>query len=179
MDLDRMSDLTISPLANGGMELSQQTGLDDPDVIELHPCQLRWIAECAGLLPAPDPALLDRLHARHTARIHALRDRIGTIRELYLDEILDRCGAGVEISLELLAISDLAGDLVDDLGTAPRAASVTKNSNGNSAAISVTPTKRGRPATGNALTDAERQAKRRAKQTELPINHEKEAPCLI
>lgn len=174
MNGEHMMNLTIKPLANGGFELSQQTGLEDPAAIELHPCQVRLLAERAGLL-TPDPTA--RMSARHMRRIRFLRDRIKQLEDVYRDEIIDRCGAGIEICLHMEAIADLACELVEDCSSVAPAATVTAalpeavtECHEKSAAISVTP-RRGRPRKENKLTDAERQAKHRAKQAELlPLN---------
>ena len=116
---EHMLDLTILPLENGGLELWQQDGQDEPDVIDLHPTQIRLLAERAGLFAATDPKLLDRLSAAHIGRLHALRDRIEEIYIVgYRDEILERCDYGAEISVHLRAISDLADELIADLGIA-------------------------------------------------------------
>lgn len=163
----RMFDLVISELADGGFHLEQQTGLDEADAIELHPIQIRLLAEMAGLLPAPDPSLLDRLSARHIARIRALAERIRDVRDIYTDTIIDRCGDGIEICLHLDAIEGLALDLVEDCdtGTATPAEPVAE-CHEKSAAISVT-SKRGRPKKEDALTPAERQRAHRERQAEL------------
>ena len=169
-----MYDLTIAPLVDGGFELEQRAGgLDEPALIHLHPAQVRLLAECAGLLAAPDPKLLDRMSDRHIGRVRALAERIDELRRLYLDEIIERCGDGIEIALHFRALGDLVDELMYDLGfelvEADNAESVTPAlpapSNEKSAAISVTPpaVKRGRPASGEALSNAERQARHREK----------------
>lgn len=174
-----MFDLAIAPLQNGGFQLSQQgSRLDEPDVIELHPLQVRYLAERAGLLPAPDPDLLDRLSARHVGRLRALFERLEEIRCFYLDEILDHCGSGIEFSLHLRALEDLVDEMIADLGAADcNAETVTTalpaSSNEKSPAISVTPA-RGRPKKEDAMTPAERQAKHREKQAEPAAAHQPE-----
>lgn len=53
--LERMHDLSIEALPDGGIRLEQSAGsLGEPAVIDLHPMQVRLIAERAGLL-APNP----------------------------------------------------------------------------------------------------------------------------
>ncbi len=88
---ERMIDLTILPLENGGLELWQQDGQDEPDVIDLRPAQIRLLAERAGLFAAPGPKILDRPSAAHIRRLHALRDRIGAISNL-ADELIADLG---------------------------------------------------------------------------------------
>jgi hypothetical protein len=120
---EHMADLTIKPLVDGGFELWQQSGIDEAGVIQLHPAQIRLLAERAGLLPAPDPKLLDRMSAAHIRRLRVLKDRIDELDDSYRDEILDRCAYGLEICLHLRAISDLADELVAGLGIADSAQS--------------------------------------------------------
>jgi len=172
-----MLDLVIKPLQNGGFELGQQSGLDDECRIELHAVQIRLLAERAGLLPAPDPKLLDRLTAAHVRRLLAVRDRLSELLDSYHDEILDRCGSGIEISLHLRAISELVDELVDEIGTidvgsdeGKPAESNDKSPESNDKSDEIrrdpTPSRRGRPERGNALSNAERQARHRDKQGE-------------
>jgi hypothetical protein len=177
---ERMSDLTIKPLENGGFELSQQTGVDEADVILLHACQVRLLAERVGLL-TPDPTA--RMSAPHVRRQRALRERLYQLHDDgYYDEIIDRCGSGLEIILNLRAIWDLADELIEDIGTPERDRGEEKpaQSNEKPPDISVTTEhpKRGRPATGAALTNSERQAKHRAKQIDLcdELDHQASAP---
>ena len=170
---DRMYDLAIKPLQNGGFELEQGIGSGETVLIDLHLLQIRWLAERAGLLPQPDPTLLDRLSARHVGRLRALCERLDEIRHFYLDKIIDRCGSGIEFLLHLRALEDLADEMIADVGN--NADSVTPAlptpSNEKSTLIPVTPeiSKRGRPASGEALTNAERQARHREKQSALPL----------
>jgi len=163
---ERMHDLTIRPLAGGGFELEQRAGgLDEPAVVHLHPAQVRLLAKRAGM------------SARHVGRLQALRERLDEIHRFYIDEIIDRCGSGIEFALHLRAVRDLVDEMLADVETEDgdgNAGSVTQAlpaaSNEKSAAISVTPpaSNRGRPASGKALTNAERQTRHREKQAEAP-----------
>jgi len=155
------------------VQLEQDAGCGEVSRIDLHTSQLRLLAERAGLLAAPDPRLIDRLSARHVSRIRALHDRLEEFFSVgYGNEIIERCGYGLEVMLHMRAISDLVHELVEDIGgDAPVDADVARESHENSqsndksdVAIPVTPPrKRGRPATGKALSDAERQARHRAR----------------
>lgn len=58
----RWHDLIIDRLPDGGIHLEQHSGVDDPNVIHLHPAQLRYIAEIFGLIAPNYPA--DELTAR-------------------------------------------------------------------------------------------------------------------
>ncbi len=158
MGIDSMLDLNITPLQNGGFELSQLAGgLEEPDLILLHPCQIRYLCEQAGLL-TPDPT--PRLSARHVGRLHALRDRLHDLHDLYYNEIVDRCGSGIEISLHLEAIADLVYEMIEDIGTAPPSEQCNAD-------VTLPPLQAAPKATKRAMTGAERVAKHRAKQGEL------------
>ncbi len=180
---DRMYDLTIRPLQDGGLELEQSAGsLDEPAVIHVHAAQLRLLAERAGLLAAPEPGM--QLTARHRRWMLRLANLVDELGRLHLDEIIERCAYGLEFALRLRAIEDVLDDLMFSLAferipdeeasnaaagseaerhAIPAANSVTKT------ADSVT-TRPGPKPSGNALSDAERQRRHRAKerQAELP-----------
>lgn len=161
-----MLDLAIEDLPDGAFELRQQDGsLDEPCRILLHRVQVALLAERAGLLPAPAPGLLDRLHARHVGRLHALYDRLAEIRRFHLDGIIDRYADGIEFALHLRALEDLADEMLEDIGTAPPAEPAPE-CHAVTASNGVT-RKPGPKPSGKALTDAERQARHRAKQGEL------------
>lgn len=50
MTTTKMHDLTFQQLEDGTIRLEQQWGIDDPYSIDLHPSQLRYVAEAIGLL---------------------------------------------------------------------------------------------------------------------------------
>lgn len=115
MMADHFPDLTIRPLDGGSFELEQAWGVDDPERLEIHPAQIRLLAERAGLLPQPDPKLLERMSRAHIRRVRELRERFDEFASHYWDEIIERCGDGIEISLHLRAIDSLLGDLMAEL----------------------------------------------------------------
>lgn len=96
-----------------------------------------------------------------------------------LDEIGARCGDGLAYQAHALDARNILADILEDLGIAAPTyedeEAARAPSNGNSPSndksgdggISVTQSKRGRPATGTAMTNAERQARYRAKQANL------------
>lgn len=53
---NRFYDLQFSREPDGGIYLEQQSGLEEPDTIFLHPAQLRHIAETFGLVAPNYPA---------------------------------------------------------------------------------------------------------------------------
>lgn len=62
----RWHDLIVDRLKDGGIHLEQQSGLQEPSVIHLHPQQLRHVAEQFGLVAPnyPDDELSKRLAER-------------------------------------------------------------------------------------------------------------------
>lgn len=52
----RWHDLIIDRLPDGGIRLKQQSGVDEPSVIYLHPAQLCHIAESLGPFAPSHPA---------------------------------------------------------------------------------------------------------------------------
>ncbi len=67
-------DLTVERTGDQ-ITLTQQADYSEPDMVMLHPWQLRAVCEEFGLIPTSDPTV-----ARHIAtlerRLHLLRDRI-------------------------------------------------------------------------------------------------------
>lgn len=75
---NRFHDLTFERLKDGTIRLMQQSGLGEPDTIDIHPSQLRHVAEAFGLVPPSYPA--DELTKR-------LAEQLCTI----LKELADEC----------------------------------------------------------------------------------------
>lgn len=102
----RWHDLIIDRLDDGGIHLEQQTDLDDPNVIHLHPEQLLHIArQLCGMKPetAGKVAELER-------RIAVLTDKLQSLvcNAAFRSDLLERCGDGFEYLAKLDAILDLA-----------------------------------------------------------------------
>ncbi len=98
--------LIIDRLDDGGIHLEQQSGVDDPNVIHLHPEQILFIArQLCGMKPetAGKVAELER-------RIAVLTDRLQSFgcNEMFRSELIKRCGDGFEYLAKLDAILDLA-----------------------------------------------------------------------
>lgn len=110
-----MQDLSIG-MNDGLWRLQQSDGAGENSVVDLHPIQIRLLAEHAGLLAAPSKPL-NSLSASHVRRISTLLERI---EELYFNdsltsEIMKRCGNGFEVMNHLRAIHEQAEELVDDI----------------------------------------------------------------
>jgi hypothetical protein len=179
---EQFYDLSFEQLDDGTIRLEQKDYCGgEAYIIDLHPCQLRHIAERADILRCGDDGTAAR-------RFNAVAERLFRLAgdTYYRGEIIERCGMGSEFLTELDAVCDLADEFLRDLGTraslpAPDAGLLVSNE--NSPPISVTPSetaKRGRPATGEAMTNAERQKahREREKQRDLlddaiaePLHH--------
>ena len=73
MTEQRMHDLTFRQQNDGTIQLEQQWGIDDPVSIELHPAQLRHVAEAVGLL---EPSKLPDQPRALKKRLERLHDRL-------------------------------------------------------------------------------------------------------
>ncbi len=135
--------------------------------IEVHPSQAAWLAarlqQATGQGEARELAMLRR---RMLTLYRKLIDLTG---HFAWDDLLSRSHLANDLFSDMNLAAELADEFVADLletgnGKGERAS----ERNENPQAIPVTPevTKRGRPATGEAMSNAERQAKHRAKQKE-------------
>lgn len=103
---EKMYGLAIELIEGGGLRLTQQDGINDPDTIDLHPVQIRLIAERAGLLR----------HEPDAARVPDLERRIAVLADRLQDFVCSRqirtsileCGDGFELIAKLDGILDLA-----------------------------------------------------------------------
>lgn len=177
---EKMYDLGIEFSANGDVMLEQDAGCGERAYVQLHPCQLRLIAERAGLID-PDAQALPRGLLRRLERLRAMADDLFVL----LDSV--PCyppGSGqtedVARAGDLLgALDDLIGDHFPEEETmSERHDNVTANAppaglSVPAPALSVTPPPaprpRGRPRKPDALTPAERQARHRAKRASLEL----------
>ncbi|WP_374515579.1 hypothetical protein [Niveibacterium sp.] len=178
--LEHLFDLSFSIDADGSISLEQSFGCGEVAYITLHPAQLRLLAERAGLMDAPTSLDAPQLHRSFARHVRGLVERFNEfyLEGPYFEEILERCSRGPEIALHLRAICDLGEETIGELAllevseesgssTLPHASRDDKSAPGIS--VTSTPAKRGRPATGNAMTGAERQQRHREKQTALAL----------
>lgn len=179
MPLTNIPDLSFE--IDGDLIRLEQNDSGNVDAIVLHHLHLSHLAKECGLL-APARLSPQRHQERALLRLWYTLDLMAA--PCWLDEIVDRVGDGLAYRAYVHDATDTLEDIMEDLGIAiPASINVDapeelsnenspsprneKSSNGDSnAAIFVTP-KRGRPATGQALSSAERQARHRAKQAEL------------
>jgi len=211
-----MFDLNVEQLADGTVRLQQNDYAGEAATIDLHPCQLRHIAERAGLLTPGNCSTLER-------RFRIVADQLAefVLDGLFRTEIIERCANGFEYLAKLDAVVTLADEFLTDIGITGQTQSIPADSGGDamshldvvrdddgtiylsqtrlegmggcdetielhpvqaawlgarlltltrnekSPSISVTASetpKRGRPSTGEAMSNAERQRAHRARQ---------------
>lgn len=158
------------------IDLEQDGSCGGVNRITLHRLHVELIA---GELGIP---VLSGSAAELARRLRALRDRIVDLVDdrVFRDDLTERCGDALRYLTALDALADLSAQFCADLGPCEPdlpgdRANVTDIPVTDCSAISVTPvsvtstSRRGRPPTGNAMTPAERQAKRRARQAELTL----------
>lgn len=164
-----MFDLTFDQLDDGTIRLEQRDYCGGSVIIDLHPAQLRLLAEKAGLLAINPPAAWPRGFLRRLERLRGMADDLG--RLLYSAPCFPPGSVTDDVASAghlMDAFDDLMADYFDDEEGAPA------DSNDKSGGISVTSAtatataaKRGRPPKGQALSNAERQARHREKQDGL------------
>ena len=102
----RWHDLTFDRLKDGGIHLEQSAGLEEPNVIHLHPEQVLFIArQLCGMKPetAEKVADLER-------KLAILCDRLGQFVNDHdiRNDMIDRCRDGIEYIVRLDGLLDLA-----------------------------------------------------------------------
>lgn len=104
--MNKFHDLTIERLSDGNIRLSQQDGVDDPSLIDLHPEQIKFIArQLCGIKPESADAIreLER-------RLSVLAEKVEDLAcaEWLRGEVIDHCPCAGEILARLDALADLA-----------------------------------------------------------------------
>lgn len=154
-----------------GMIWIEQTrlgGMGGTDAaIELHPSQAAWLtARLQQMTGQGETRELATLRRRMLTLYRKLIDLTG---HFAWDDLFKRSAYADDLFKDVDLTAELANEFVADLLVPAKEIDHDDGQrNENSTAISVTPevTKCGRPATGAAMTNAERQAKHRAKQKE-------------
>lgn len=104
--MEKMHEVSFELLEDGSISLEQQYGVDDPNVIYLHPEQLKFITRRMCGMDSATAACVEDLERK----IAVLTDRLGKLVEAswFRSSIIDRCGDGVEIIARLDGVLDLA-----------------------------------------------------------------------
>lgn len=160
------------------INLEQNDGSGNVDTIALHRLHLRHLAELLGSARSSPEYRVERALLRLWGKLSLLS------ADCYLDEIAGRCGGGLTYQAHALDARNILSDILEDLRIevptfedeeAARASNEKspspRNDKSTAGGISVTQAseepRRGRPSTGTALSNAERQARHRAKQADL------------
>jgi hypothetical protein len=171
----QMFAVAVTQQADGTVYLRQVDHAGEVADICLHPQQISLIADSLGLLGTHDQRIerMVRALAEQLDELAQLAFHIQASRHDFIEP---------EIPMRLLNLLDLVALLMAEYDDAPplpacheKEAHVTEchekaePCHENSKPISVTSTKRGRPAKEGALTPTERQRRRREKQGSLPL----------
>ncbi len=98
----RWHDLIVDRLKDGGIHLEQHSGVDDPNVIHLHPAQLRHVAETFGLVTPNYPA--DELSKRLAVQLCTI-----------LRELEDECHRSPSLDRTYTKLDAWCSALPDDI----------------------------------------------------------------
>jgi len=102
----RWHDLIVDRLPDGGFHLEQQSGVDDPNVIHLHPEQLLFVSRQLCGMRSETAQQVDELERR----IAVLTDKLQNIvcNKAFRSDLIERCGDGFEYLARFDALLDLA-----------------------------------------------------------------------
>jgi hypothetical protein len=164
LDVERDSDGMI------WIEQTRLSGMGGTDAaIELHPAQAAWlVARLQQMTGQGETRELATLRRRMLTLHYKLIELAG---HFTWDDLFERSGYANDLFKDVCLAAEIANEFVTDLLE-------TGNGNGGGESernekpqvISVTPgaQKRGRPATGAAMSNAERQARHRERQKDSP-----------
>lgn len=108
---EKMFDLEFAQLEDGTVRLTQTDYAGESYIIDLHPAQLRHIAERAGVMSIGSDGIAAR-------RLLIVADRLTELActEFYRDEIMERCALGGQFLTDLDGVRFMADEFVRDLG---------------------------------------------------------------
>lgn len=122
MTVEKMQDLAFEIHDNGTIALEQVAGsLEGASCIDLHPMQLRMLAERAGLLntqPQPLGPPLVNEGGGEMQHMEVVRDEDGTVH-IYQTQLRGMGGSDEHVMLHPLQAAWLASQLVGNSGVAP------------------------------------------------------------
>lgn len=105
--MEKMHEVSFEFLEDGSISLEQQSGLDEPDVIYLHPEQLKFITRRMCGMDDPSAARVEDLE-RKLAILAGDIDFIVKDKSIRRDIIDSGCGCEFELLSRLDALWDLA-----------------------------------------------------------------------
>lgn len=157
----RHHDIHIEQLDDGTLRFTQTDYSGDDAIIDLHPDQLRAIAaQFAPSQTTSTPA--DVVLRRFKAVVQAVRDAAWD--ELTFNDIWKQAAEAQTLYTGLNAAMTMADQFIEDSESVITCHAMSHEvpNRHDKSEINVTEVRRGWPATGQAMTDAERQAKHRA-----------------
>lgn len=147
------------------VRIEQSAGCGEVTSVDLHRLHLRHLAELLGSARSGLEYRVERALLRLWVRLDQMTD------DCWLDEVVHCVGDGLTYETYAIDARNILSDILEDLGieaaTCEAEEAARAPSNDKSVEISVTQSGRGRPSTGQALSNAERQARHRAKQADL------------
>lgn len=147
------------------VRIEQSAGCGEVTSVDLHRLHLRHLAELLGSARSGLEYRVERALLRLWVRLDQMTD------DCWLDEVVHCVGDGLTYETYAIDARNILSDILEDLGieaaTCEAEEAARAPSNDKSVEISVTQSGRGRPSTGAAMTNAERQARHRAKQADL------------
>ncbi|MBK9522878.1 MAG: hypothetical protein IPO13_14925 [Rhodocyclaceae bacterium] len=117
---EKMYDLSWK-IDGDNIRLKQDAGIDEVHVIDLHPAQLKLLAEQAGLLnlatgSQSTSSAFVTLERRFRIVTEKLKDVVENVG--YRQEIFEQCGSGMEYLTILDSVVTLADEFLKDVGNA-------------------------------------------------------------
>lgn len=111
---EQFYDLSFGQLDDGTIRLEQKDYCGESYIIDLHPCQLRQVAERAGLLPPAPVVTWPRGFKQRLLRLQTDVDYLAG--DVWMGEICERLGDGLAFKIGMTAVLDTMNDLLIDVG---------------------------------------------------------------
>lgn len=111
---EQFYDLSFDQLDDGTIRLEQKDYSGESYVIDLHPCQLRQVAERAGLLSSAPVVAWPRGFKQRLTRLQTDVEYLAD--DIWLDEIYERLSNGLAYRIGMTAVLDTINDLLLDVG---------------------------------------------------------------
>lgn len=111
---EQFYDLSFEQLDDGTIRLEQKDYCGESYTVDMHPCQLRHVAERAGLLTSAPVVAWPRGFEQRLLRLQTDVDYLAG--DCWLDEICKRLGNGLAFKIGMTAALDTINDLLIDVG---------------------------------------------------------------
>lgn len=114
---EQFHDLSFEQLDDGTIRLKQKDYCGESYTVDMHPCQLRHIAERAGLLSTAPAVAWPRGFRQRLLRLQTDVDYLAG--DVWMGEICERLGDGLAFKIGMTAALDTINDLLVDAGITP------------------------------------------------------------